>query len=84
MDKLDLDLGDLNVDSFTTTPEDTSEEGTIRGYNTFGGTCYETCNDFTGDTCYCTNPDVDCGGGGGSNDTCYTEEGPAAECAGNE
>ena len=61
MKKLKLDLDDLKVESFETTPEVSNSRGTVVGYgfNTFGRcetfdllTCFEPCETNTcGHTC---------------------------------
>ena len=64
MDKLELDLNDLEVDSFQTSLKQEDEQGTVYGNETQDPeickskiyTCYDTCDATCGDTC-----DLTCG-----------------------
>jgi hypothetical protein len=73
MDKLNLNLDDLNVNSFATEEESGDGSGTVRGQFTDPGdlscddrTCLNTCPDTCDATC-------GCGGGGGGGNTQHGE-----------
>ncbi len=60
MNKLTLNLDDLEVESFATTQDDDdSAAGTVAGYWTHGGTCGVSCGGSCDVTCY-TCPGRNC------------------------
>lgn len=62
MSKLHLNLDDLDVQTFHTTPAP-SGKGTVFGAQEPTGWWNESCGVTYCGTCEPTNPDVDCGGG---------------------
>lgn len=85
MQKVRLELDELQVQSFTTTGPDASQRGTVRGndddctcqccptdpaLNTCAATCPNTCWDTCGDSCGCGSGD--CGSGDCGSGGCGT------------
>lgn len=62
MSKLHLNLDDLDVQTFHTTPAPSAGKGTVLGAQDTGQ-WNESCGLTYCGTCEPTNPDVDCGGG---------------------
>lgn len=62
MSKLHLNLNDLDVQTFHTTPAPSSGKGTVFGAQQTGQ-WNESCGVTYCGSCDPTNPDVDCGGG---------------------